>query len=217
MREGVNKREVDSQSSELLWSQKELKQLKDGILGEEKLSKEKQKPSSITPEELLKKLQSVDKSIFEQPKVLLGSSYYNDISDFGTKQGTISIQNESINKDGTIKFLLKSWGEEMKFDYDPVSKSYYIMPAGKPDKKIIFETELQVAAAAERINFCKYINRSDNANNSAPYESTGSEIRKWTQYLISYMDFILPKKDTKTYIDLFVYYLNRWKDAKWKN
>ena len=39
-------------------------------------------------------------------------------------------------------------------------------------------TGVQVAAAAERINFCKYINRSDNANNSAPYESTGSEIRK---------------------------------------
>lgn len=155
-----------------------MKQLKDGILGEEKLSKEKQKPLSITPEELLKKLQSVDKSIFEQPKVLLGSSYYNDISDFGTKQGTISIQNESINKDRTIKFSLSSWNKITKFDYDPVSKSYYIMPVGQPDKKIIFETELQVAAAAERINFCKYINRADNANNSAPYESTGSEIRK---------------------------------------
>lgn len=165
----------------------------------------------IDPDIQRSKLQSSAKLIeWKQPKVLIGSSYYNEISNFEKQQWKLAISHEWINKDGTIKYSLQSRNKITRFDYDPHSKVYYMMPAWQPDKKIIFESELQIITAAERINFCKYNNTADPHNNVAPYESNGVEIKKGTNYLISSHDFIFPRytMEHKEYMDLLVYYLN---------
>ncbi|HMY80694.1 MAG TPA: hypothetical protein PLW93_01855 [Candidatus Absconditabacterales bacterium] len=141
-----------------------------------------------TPEQVLNRLQTVDLSLFDQPKVLLGGSLYNTIDSFKYKQGIKNIKQsvilDSINKDGTIKFSLTSWGKITKFDYDPQIGYFYLMPKGKPEHKIWCGSPQHVLTVVERINFCKYIHTSNKAISMAPYEKRGDEISKGDQYLV---------------------------------
>lgn len=155
MSETIDKREVVSQSSELLWSQKELKQLKDGILDTSKSIEQNKQPSQT---EILKKLHTAMQKpwLFDKEKVLAGGSKYNKISNFEKKQGVPIITMNWINGDGTYKYQLKTRWETTNFDYDLETQSYYTMPAGKPEYKVMFTDPMQMIKLVTRLNFAKY-------------------------------------------------------------